>query len=633
MPISGISAAAHAFLTANGSPFTLDDGTKRGLFKIPDVKSFQDTQTTTLSGYMTVSPHATRQIFKVQNAGQAADPANQDVASGTPLSNPEYIRKSTGYIKRVDIAQSTVAGQPTDGRLSVVVNPDPLAPNPIWWSTTTNQDVVNNSYVGSTTSPNSYAFDLCEQPGMHDFIMQAAALARECQSYRIVGCAVKAWVSSTSQIANGTICGGHFTPSLSQYKGPHSDLANNGTTHGYKFWGPAYVDPDIVDMKVYYPSAGAVGTPQYLFSQAPSGVAVTAESFSCWSRTEYDGLRGGNTGVYGTCYIDRSSAAVRASLAGAKTTKSQMYPASEGITVRWVDTQEYAFKRNVPRCLVGPSGLTYTNGIPAADMIKGRSPNWYDLDMVTVGSNTYTLVCPVQGAREYEEGVFLDSYGVAGTTHPFDAAVLRHTVTVATDNTTAVAPYTTTMIFAGNLVAGHPEFAVCSNRCNTGTYDSTGPVPYDQAFCPVYAQGDTPLTTAQMMFNDDAANFGNGLWVDVDGVDIQQDVTLQVIWHVEYVPLRGSIGIPQASPVDPDWPRITMLASNPQVFPFFSKGHSFFKSLWHAFKKAGRVVVKILGGASKIASMIPDPRAQEFAKATQAAATGGGAAMNVLSDM
>lgn len=123
--------------------------------------------------------------------------------------------------------------------------------------------------------------------------------------------------------------------------------------------------------------------------------------------------------------------------------------------------------------------------------------------------------------------------------------------------------------------------------------------------------GSSSVTT--YMTNSDS-QFNRGLYCDVSGVDPSQILTVQVCWHVEYIPRAIEPWAGEASPVDMRFEEIAAMVRNRLAFPIVVKGHSFFSSLKNALSKAAGAVGKIFATAAPVAqgilSSIPDPRAQ-----------------------
>jgi hypothetical protein len=97
----------------------------------------------------------------------------------------------------------------------------------------------------------------------------------------------------------------------------------------------------------------------------------------------------------------------------------------------------------------------------------------------------------------------------------------------------------------------------------------------------------------------------------VTGLAPGQQCTVQMVWHIEYVPNPCSTAAATPSYVDPGFDSIILpLLADRSAFPIVVKGHSFFKSLKQALKKATGFMGKLMVGASQILSHHPDPRFQ-----------------------
>lgn len=99
--------------------------------------------------------------------------------------------------------------------------------------------------------------------------------------------------------------------------------------------------------------------------------------------------------------------------------------------------------------------------------------------------------------------------------------------------------------------------------------------------------------------------------IEVSGLAPGQQVTVQMVWHIEYIPNPCSTAAATPSYVDPGFDSVILpLLADHTAFPIVVKGHSFFKKLQHALKKATGFMGRLLTGASQILSHHPDPRFQ-----------------------
>jgi hypothetical protein len=603
----------------------------------------QQTQTTTLHGSLTINANhlGTRHELVVNY------PDNLPSQAGKKVRWPQNATDNdAGYLFDASHGQTSLyrrvdSGNEHQARSTIVMNPDPLAPCPINWSTVSQQDKTTGLGIGSALGPELYGYRLAEQPGMAQFITQTAALARESAMYRVVGCGLKVTIARTVDLENGVIRGGHFTPSQTTYTGPEAvnilDHRADGNARSAIATGPLAISPvrtqwwltNDIQRNAVGSSTGAdadVG-PYNTISNFVEGEWFDTAASSCVSGryipnsqlpylittnygkvvvdpTKYP-IVAGATGVYGTCFLDSSDSAMRASYARAKKIESQAFPASDGMSIRWYDSNEFAFQRTRPRSLIGLSAQSYNSGLNAMSVAGDKIPP-FDLE------------------ADGETGVLAESSVVP--------LLFQDTAGHIKARETGMS----STIGRANYVTDYPEYAMVSNA--SSMYGFT-PVAADVNFTsdgveyyPVAQRPAQPNTLSDGDFagwSDDIRNFGDGLWCELDGLEDEQQINVQFIYHIEYVPVIGSLGTPQDSPVDADWPNIYALAHNADVFPYFTRGHSFFKSLWHGLKAAGHGIIKLLGGASKIAAIIPDPRAQAFSKFAGTASGIGGQAMNI----
>lgn len=140
--------------------------------------------------------------------------------------------------------------------------------------------------------------------------------------------------------------------------------------------------------------------------------------------------------------------------------------------------------------------------------------------------------------------------------------------------------------------------------------------------------GRTPGYNARSLGSLNVWMRANLPYIVVEGLQPGQQVTLQMSWHLECEPKRGSAIASTASPVDAGFNTTIMpMLGDRLAFPIVVKGHSFFSKLGSAIRGAAKTVGSILSTGSKVASgLSADPRVQAISMA-------GGAAGNALQNL
>lgn len=266
--------------------------------------------------------------------------------------------------------------------------------------------------------------------------------------------------------------------------------------------------------------------------------------------------------------------------------------ADEGATIRWTDTNDFHFMPCVDRGVVQCSSRAFG---------------------------------PTNGYKKYETTNTGTTGDISNITYG-----IQYTPAFILNGTYSEVSYDTTTYRLGTLKNGQ----------NTGTtptvFQNVNATPavrvFSQSGTPLadvnctrimkyYAQGSTDWgaldlagATMQNYYANADAQFNKGLFADVVGIDAAQVLTVQVCWHIEYVPKGNEPWSGEASPVDSEYETIAAIARNRLAFPIVVKGHSFFSSLKKAFGKAISAVGKIFETTAPIAQqvlgVIPHPAAQ-----------------------
>lgn len=405
----------------------------------------------------------------------------------------------------------------------ILTSADPLAMTPIQWSksTGTNQNTVNYG-------PNSYARDL-EVAGLSQMTGQMRALGRRSKNYRIVGHGLKVWVSQNSTVSRGNIEAGQFT----------------------------------VDGTIAQPGGG--------------GSTGNIASMSKTNSLEVPGWQA-------TAIKNPATIPLRRTIEDAKEQDLGFLAADEGATVRWTDSNEFAFQR------------TFDHGVVVCNRFGNRNTEGHT-NYEVVGCDASGYVGSTNAQPQFQptcsdiglvQPPFLD-YLELGTLHNCDGAIVGGTTFYKGLYDSVLTPaYTTATSFT---LSGHYYYMA----------DNAALQPLQ------------PIAEADYFRSADR-QFNKGLYADINGLTSDQVLTVQVVWHVEYTPKNSEAWKHTMSPVDLDFDAVSALVRDFRAFPVVTKGHSFFSSLKAGLARALGFADKIYTRAAPIAqamlAAVPDPRAQ-----------------------
>jgi hypothetical protein len=302
-----------------------------------------------------------------------------------------------------------------------------------------------------------------------------------------------------------------------------------------------------------------------------------------------------NTGLYGTALNYPTVANMRSSIESAKNQRLGFLPAEEGCTVRWTDSNDFQYIDTNYRSLVAPSKTFYVNGYVPFIATHNYPPNVAD---------------------------GFPDVGYAGRVlHDVDLVTPEEAL--ATYNTFYYVPTS----FTGANANGDPTlFSVGTGRLGTfrrcpdantagGSFGANGVGTVKGEF---FASADASLFPEVKAWENnidwisDEGNFGNSLYADVSGVSVGSKLTVQIVWHVEYIPSYQALDTGIPSPVDTNFDSLAVMAGDDVSFPIVVKGHSFFKSLLRGLRQAASGASRILGIASNVAKFVPLPQVQAF---------------------
>lgn len=276
----------------------------------------------------------------------------------------------------------------------------------------------------------------------------------------------------------------------------------------------------------------------------------------------------------------RDVQAWRTMLGGCKEQEIGFLAADEGATIRWTDSNDFRFNPAVNRAIIFPHEMTY-------------GPSGYKAQSIGYSNSDGTPQVNANNAFAFNGTP--SALGLIGVATTFYGDINRlGTTKRISGGTSNVGFYTTA---TGESTATVRAFKMIGGNTITG----------------VETNDQSVISYCQ---NPDL-QFNKGLFADISGLDAGQTMTVQVCWHIEYVPNGQEPWGGDQSPVDMQYEQLAAICRNRLAFPIVVKGHSFFSSLKKAFGKAVGAIGKIFQTGMPIAqgllSSIPDPRAQAAA--------------------
>lgn len=301
------------------------------------------------------------------------------------------------------------------------------------------------------------------------------------------------------------------------------------------------------------------------------------------------------TGLYGTALNYPTVLNLRSSIESAKNQRLGFLPAEEGCTVRWTDSNDFNYVDTQYRSLIAPSKTFYTNGYV---------PFIATHNFPISGSGAYSV--PGYAGRILHD---------ADTSNPEEGAPMLNTfyfVPITYDQPDGLGQ--ATLASQGTSRLGF--FRRAPGQNNAGSLNDYLGVAQNQGAWYASADAsqfpDVKFYEENMDWSSDEANFANSLYADVSGVAAGSKLTVQVVWHVEYIPTYQALDTGIPSPVDTNFDTLAVMAGDDVSFPVVVKGHSFFKSLLRGLRQAANGASRILGIASNVAKFVPIPQVQAF---------------------
>lgn len=454
---------------------------------------------------------------------------------------------------------STLANS-TRGDQLIIMNANPLAALPVTWHEAPKYQASPKYRMDPGVWNKRY-----EDVGLTNISSQARNLCDNSLKHRVVGCGLKAWVSQDTNLSRGTIEGGLFDPSEAR----QATVVQDDLSMRYN----ALTDVTVVG------------------GHQPLGRAFIPQ----------------NAGYLGEALVKDDIQAMRMCIRNAKTQQEGLLAADKGCSVRWVPIDDFKFTQSVNRNVVIPCSPLFSNGTPTG-IVNPSS--------VSTGQPVCRILDRTAVQDDRPDGIVnnfdLGTYFCPAVVPAADPTAIGYGLGSQPPSHNAAGSPIASM----NAITETGTVRQCWNAGATSTYvaaTNAGPTyMFGTADLDYYPGSYIDLGDPAMKYTDPDANFENSLYLDISGVDPDQFLDVQVVWHIEYIPKEYSMDCGIASPIDVNWPTIQAMVTNSEAFPIVVEGHSFFSSLWAGVKKAGGVIGGILRGASSIASAIPDPRAQAF---------------------
>jgi len=265
-----------------------------------------------------------------------------------------------------------------------------------------------------------------------------------------------------------------------------------------------------------------------------------------------------------SCSYEVGSRVIR----GARTQDYGTLDADKGASVRWTDANNFNFKNTINRNVVLPSASFYTNGVTSfGDKTAIVEKGAYDITTRGCHHSRGNIANITQETNPCRLAV---KYAYLGdpTTSQFQAYFAAD-ADLELELTSGSVPDTTTpAVIFGN-----------------GTFDDLGV--------------------------DGEDNFNRGLYCNVTGVATNQWVSVDLVYHIEYIPKAWALTRGIYPPIDMQFDMIASMLGDPKQFPIVVQGNSFFSSLWRGIKKAVDKGADLVGTAgSAIAGTVGmiDPR-------------------------
>jgi len=498
------------------------------------------------------------------------------IQQGVRVVDPETTERTctTTITARLNIP--VVPASTTEGKLLLIMSADPLAQLPLWVSRTYNETTTNpstsvsadaviwNESIGSgtgtssLTDPQSWGqtYDLI---GLDDFFAQTTDLGNMSLKHRVVGCAMRANVGVDTSIARGSIEAGQFNWTDTRYKANEAGYVATGLASKSKSgWWQALYQPNSLTM-----SPEALPALQALSQQKGLGNLITSNAYQTGQRV----IRSARTQDYGTLDADK------------------------GASVRWTDSNDFKFQKTYNRNVVVPdreyypNGVTtfsdYSNGVPLENNESSTTAltDYYALNCNSYRTNQGDTIFAGRHDNQFRTGISRSKLATKKYTYKSLAtnSDTRHqgSLYLAADNSTNVELLNGQLVFAGS----RPTEAGVDVQQTVGEADR-----------------------AALGVVDFESFFDKGLYINIEGVSTAQYVTVEMVYHIEYMPKSWALTRGVYPPIDLQFDMLASMLGDPKQFPIVVQGHSFFSSLWRGIKRAADTAAELAGGVGSAIS-------------------------------
>lgn len=288
----------------------------------------------------------------------------------------------------------------------------------------------------------------------------------------------------------------------------------------------------------------------------------------------------GNAKWHGTALTSSSATCMRKCIDNAKTEEIGFLTAREGATVRWTDKNNFAMQKVKQRSAL----------YPGADKYPQQGNQMYTNPFITgngefVSQGSYAAHPELWGAKFMPPGNFMQDYHQAFN---YDLACIQKVGYngAITPGMPSSWDQRDVQNFIDITGAHQTSYNVYYYNKSQLKIDPNPPIGFDG--------GDLDMAT---YYQDEDKNFNTGLYVQGSKLEASSTITVQVVWHVEYVPKGTESFECNDSPVDRAFDEIAAIAKNRLAFPIVVKGHSFWSNLKKALAKGLSIAHRIVGSS------------------------------------
>lgn len=507
------------------------------------------------------------------------------IQQGVRVVDPETTERTCTTTLTARLNIPVVQANSNEGKLLVIMSADPLSQMPLWVSRTFNEttsnpntvsadSVIFNEDTGSGTGKSSLTDPVSwgqtyDFIGLDDFFAQTTDLGNMSLKHRVVGCALRANVGVDTSIARGSIEAGQFNWSDTRYKANEAGFVAFSLPSKSKsgWWQALYQPNNLTTSPEALPALTA------LSQQKGLGNLMTSNAYSTGERV----IRSARTQDYGTLDADK------------------------GASVRWTDSNDFKFQKTYNRNIVMPDREFYPNGDTSwatADQALGypAENNEAALDSLR---EYYILNCNAYRAN-------VDTPFAGRHDNAFRSGITRSKL--ATKRYVYKSPSTDgTARQQGCLYLAADKNV--NIELTNGSLTFAGSRPAETGTDLVQTVGEVDREALGVVNFEPF--FDKGLYINIEGVSTAQYVTVEMVYHIEYMPKSWALTRGIYPPVDLQFDMLCSMLGDPKQFPIVVQGHSFFSSLWRGLKRAADTAASIAGAAGSVitsAGGAVDPR-------------------------